>query len=363
MNILFIFESINYKIGGAEKLFYQIIQFFYKKNYKINIITSNYKKNSLKNNINIKRIKSKRSTFFLKAVFSNIYKHRNTDIIITSTYSSCFIAYLFKLLYKKKVIIIIHDVLLDKYKNMYIPFYKKIFYFCIEKIILYLKFDHYIAVSNHTSSQLIKNKIPKNKISIIKNSIEKKDVKTQKNKIKKTKYISFLYYGRYSPIKGLENFLYALYKDGFYKKLDKKIRFYFQIKSISYFSYKNIEKIIKKYNLENIVKLVKNSSKPNLVKRIKSSDFIIYPSLSEGFGYAILESGFLNKKLIVSNKGAIPENVFGNVSFFNPKEYETIQKSILNALDNKFEYIKPKHFSKEKMLFQYEQLINNINYG
>lgn len=78
----------------------------------------------------------------------------------------------------------------------------------------------------------------------------------------------------------------------------------------------------------------------------------IYPSLSEGFGYPILEALSVQTPTIASNLTSIPEVGGDAVSYFNPYSKSDIEDKILKLLDREFY-----DALQDKALNQYERIL------
>jgi|SRR3989344_1159718 len=130
----------------------------------------------------------------------------------------------------------------------------------------------------------------------------------------------------------------------------------------------DLERLIEKLNLGNSVIFTGYLDDATLSAVIKSARLICYPTLSEGFGFPVLE-GFGNQvPVISSNISSIPE-VAGNAAILiNPESVNEIANAVGKVLDNpeqahemvlkgKAQYNK---FSWEKCVNEYLDLYNHI---
>jgi len=82
---------------------------------------------------------------------------------------------------------------------------------------------------------------------------------------------------------------------------------------------------------------------------IASSDLIVAPSLSEGFGSVHTESVAMKKPLLTTYIASIPEVVWGNVKFIQPSSKREIIQAILQReewIENPDYLIPYKDFSR-----------------
>lgn len=101
---------------------------------------------------------------------------------------------------------------------------------------------------------------------------------------------------------------------------------------------------------------------------IKNASLICYPTLSEGFGFPILESFSVRVPVITSNTSSIPEIAGDSAILINPKNKKEISGAIMRVLkDNKlsralvesgFEQVKK--FSWKEAVNEYLNLYNSI---
>ena len=82
-------------------------------------------------------------------------------------------------------------------------------------------------------------------------------------------------------------------------------------------NYRRLTRLAGKY--PEIVKIVPSLPSQQLGTMIKAADCVIVPSLSEGFGYNVLEASSMGIPLVISNAGSLPEIVSGKHQIFQSK--------------------------------------------
>jgi L-malate glycosyltransferase len=95
-----------------------------------------------------------------------------------------------------------------------------------------------------------------------------------------------------------------------------------------------LERMIKEKKLENKIYLL--GFKKDASKFMGAFDAFLLPSLSEAFGYVLLEAGFAKVPVITSKVGGIPEIIENDVTgiLFMPKSAREISSSISKFLNN-----------------------------
>ena len=105
------------------------------------------------------------------------------------------------------------------------------------------------------------------------------------------------------------------------------------------------------------ISIKESVSRNELNKLIVDADYVVIPSIAEGFGFSAVEACDLGKSVIYSNGGSLPEVVFGNcLEFENRSAMDLAQKllSVIQFGDSAFSVIPPKTFEESRML---EELI------
>lgn len=253
----------------------------------------------------------------------------------------------------------------------------------ISKIII--KFLHWltiilshrtIAVSYGLMKQM--NNLPfiNKKITVIHNSTDNVDIMGKDEAVKSLKEINKVFsdevdknnikntiilgsVGELHHVKGYEYSLISLAKiinSENYKNLNKKILYLIFGEGEDR---NNIENLINKLNLRDNVILFGHIKKAS--RYFKAFDIFLLPSISESFGYVLLEAGLASIPCIASNTGGIPEIIEDKVNgiLVQTKNPDDITKAIEYYLQNP-EIIKTfgeKLFNKVKSEFSIENMI------
>jgi glycosyltransferase involved in cell wall biosynthesis len=128
-----------------------------------------------------------------------------------------------------------------------------------------------------------------------------------------------------------------------------------------------LDKLVSKLNLEKCVIFIGYVNEETLGAIIKNAQLVCYPTLSEGFGFPILEAFGAGTPVISSNTSSIPEIAGKAALLVDPENVEEISNAIEKVLGNinlqkdmvkkgKAEY---NRFSWEKCINEYLDLYNN----
>ncbi len=230
----------------------------------------------------------------------------------------------------------IKKILVERNHLDELRFYKGIKDYIKKKIILFLikvyypKSDAIIGISKKLSDDL-KNYINSKVITIYNPSLEEKII--QNNMIKKVKI------NRSKKI---------LLNVGFFEKQKDQLTL---LKSINILKknynnfylllvgdgseYNNLSNYIKKNNLQKFVEIHRKIDNP--VDFFKKADLFILSSIYEGLGNVLIEAIKYRCPIITTNCNSGPMEIIGNGKygdFFNPRDYQTLAKKILNHLKN-----------------------------
>ncbi|MFA5747876.1 MAG: glycosyltransferase family 4 protein [Candidatus Absconditabacterales bacterium] len=385
-HIFFVIDYYFPHRGGLENVFENIIKRLLDKGYKISILTSRFdkklNKNEKKGNLNIYRIGKNRWQFILFSIWKGIgilKKNKDISLIHTSTYGGAIPASLLGRLFKKKVVLTVHEIfgkLWNNYKGNFVGWRYKIF----EKLIFSMPYDIYHCVSFYTMNCIrIYYGIPDRKIKMIYNGVdydfwdikkvENKEIQELKNKYGWENRFVVLYYGHAGKSKGIDYLIQAILK---IVEKNKNILFVFnlidskrteKIKNEIKYLQKNLEikNMLDKDNLKigKNIQIFNGFEKEELRKLVASCDLVIAPSLSEGFGSVHTETVAMGKPLVTTNVASLPEVVRGNVKFISPSRTD----EIINAINKFKNEIENNNFENEmipKKNFSWDETVEKI---
>jgi glycosyltransferase involved in cell wall biosynthesis len=344
MNILF-FTQLFYPslYGGGEYLFFLVAKELVKRGYGVHVIAQRLSGTEVfeqVEGINIHRVGSEISYLGslpqtvrtnLRYLTSAVKKGRkiikesrssikSIDIIHSNTYVPAVSGYVCSKLYSLPHIITFHDVYQASDKKFWknwtvaqqtnVPFYASSLSRIVEGIVLKLNPAVFHTVSNRSKEDLMNFRVKADKIRVIPNGIE--STSYQYNKGSGTDIISIqhnaVFVGRLV----------------FYKNIQTVIRAFRKVIAVVPDARLIIigdgpfkEQLLKEADpiKENVI-FTERVSHDYKVRRIAESSFMVFPSLIEGFGIAIIESFACKKPVLVSNIRPMSDIVKDNHSGF-----------------------------------------------
>jgi len=365
MKILFICENYLPHIGGAEVVFKNLAEGYLKQGHTVSLLTHQLKKTTKRETINgvkVYRVPSfhSRYAFTFLAIFKAISLAKRHDIIQTTTFNGAPPAWLAARLTGKPVVLTVHEIWVGKWKKVTgFSWMKSFVHDLLERAIYLLPFDKYVSVSKATGNDLIKSGIKKNKIEVIYNGLNYQLWDTKNFKEKRIKEIKqelglennsvCFSWGRPGPSKGFEYVIKAM--PGIIKKIPNAVLLLMLGSADQYKDkYQELVELIDKLGIKDKIKMVPSVSYQELGHYVKLADCVVVPSLAEGFGYTTVEAGALDKPVVVSDAGSLPEVVSGKHLIFKSKNVKDLADKVV--MISKGDYLKTK-----KKIFKWDKSI------
>lgn len=222
------------------------------------------------------------------------------------------------------------------------------------------KIDYVLPPSEFYMKKLIKDGIPKDKISYLHNFIDVDafDVKTEDKGYA-------LYFGRLSREKGIINLINA------FAKLDKGTLYIAGDGPEK----EEVEQVIKENKLEKRVKLLGFLNKDEMKETIRKAKFVVVPSIwYENCPYSVIETLCTGKPVIGADIGGIPELVKDNKNGFIYK-YDDIDElaskmkklfeddKLVKKFSEQAKKIAKEQYSKENYYKQIMKIYNKVLKG
>ncbi|MBI2666644.1 glycosyltransferase family 4 protein [Candidatus Woesearchaeota archaeon] len=405
MKILLICENYYPHYGGAEILFKNLAEGFAKKGIKTTVVTHQLKKTCKRENINgveVHRVNSfySRYIFSFVSIIKVVQLARENDIIQTTTFNGAFPAWIAAKLTRKPIVLTVHEVWQGKWQEITgFPRWKSKIHEFLESLIYRLSFDKYFCVSEATKKDLLANtSIPissAEKISVISNGLDydfwnKKNVEKQKIKEIREKYSLtdsdgkkgkdsngktgkntkiFFSWGRPGASKGFEYLIQAM-PAVVEKYPDTILLLMFGSKEKYPQKYAELVKLVQEKNTLisssfnhlniNHIHILESQPYPELRGKVAAADAIVVPSISEGFGYAAREAMALEKPVIVSDAGSLPEVVGGKHWIFQKKNSKDLAEKMFLAAQEKWNFSEPKKFTWEECVEGYVKVYESL---
>ncbi len=323
MRICFVLEYYAPYIGGAETLFKGLAETLVKHGHECHVVTcrlSHTHATEVVNGVVIHRVTVPRSDdryWFSLLAFPMVYRiARSCDVIHTRTYNGAVPALVAAKLLRKPVVITVFEVLGSLWKKVPGMNWLNVrLHALAEKWILRLPFDRYVPISHYTRNCLSLSGTAGGRSAVIypgveanRSTVSHERARSTRRQLGLTNHFVYLYFGRPGFFKGVEHLVSAV------PLIIQKIP---HAKLVLILSreprpqYQQIVSLIESLQLKASIILVESLERKRLLEYIASSDCVVVPSLTEGFGLSCLEACSLGVPVVATDVGAIPEVVFG----------------------------------------------------
>jgi glycosyltransferase involved in cell wall biosynthesis len=352
-------------VGGGEQLYFDIAKGLAEEGYEVRVVTSSSA--GVYGNVPYQGIDTYYYTWkmfcghpIVKS--KDISEHiKWADLVHTTMFTTATKTRLMAKKYGKPCVITIHEVLGNKWFWIEKSKIKALMFDFYERFICRQLFDAYHVVSDATKKDYEHFCGKKRNVIRIHNSIELPDIKeVEKEDIELKEYFelkdgekSFLYFGRPAPNKGvfvLEEAIHILKQEG---KIPSNIKFCWLLAKDPAPQREKLLALMNKHGIMESVKIQNSVKRNELFKLIHDTDYVIIPSITEGFGFCAVEACWLKKKIIYSSGGSLPEVVFGECLMFQNRNARDLADKISSVISNKegvFDLIPEKEFKKERMI-------------
>jgi len=350
----------SFERGGVEIILLNLIKFFLKKKIEIVLITSNFKKGIIKNEIFQSRIVKERSFLIIpdriskaltasKILVNELKKSNHKNTIVLSLQGSSLAILVSKLLGYKIIVRNAEDAISstffaeNKFQSLIVLFLK---------IILYNLSDKIISNSKGSGNSLKKIFIKEKKIFPIYNPYLKKIYKNSRKK----RYKYLLSVGRLTKQKDFNNLIisFSLIKDQIpnYKLIiigDGQLK-------------NELQSLIENLDLKK--RIILTGWKKNLKKYYLSSKLFVLNSLYEGFGNVLIDAINYDLPIITTNCKSGPNEIinYGKGGFLTPiRNPKLLSKQILFCIKN-YKLAQKKSLYAKKNIKKFDCQINCEKY-
>lgn len=356
MNILFVLENYHPHVGGVESVFKDLAEGLVRQGHRVIVVTHHLQGTARKetvNGVSIHRVPCFDSRYWftfmsLPTVF-RFAKH--ADIIHTTTYNGAPPAWLASRLLGKPIIITVHEVLGKRWRTLSDGGQLGgLLHQFLERVILSLGFNNYVAVSRSTARQLAPL-VPEKKIKVVYNGLDysfwdpaSTDGRRVRRQLGTEKKFVALFYGRPGISKGLEVLVRALpaiihnipsFHVVAIMSRDKAYQ-----KRVSM-----IHALARALGVEGHITFLRPVPREDLPSYVAAADCVIVPSLSEGFGFAVAEASAMGKIVVASNVDSIPEVVSGKWVLFEAGNASSLAEAVMQAYHGRYNLTRLRRFA------------------
>ena len=352
-------------IGGGEQLYYDIAKGLLKEGFEVRVVTSN------SGGVTGHKAFEDIDTYYCdwKIMFGHpVVKKKDleehiqwADLVHTTMFTTATKSRRGAAKYHKPCVITVHEVIGDKWEWFVSSKLKAFAFRTYEKFICRQRYAAIHVDSDATKRDFIRFIGERDNLTRIYLGAHMPPPEDYRNlEISFRDYfellpgeIGFLYYGRPAVNKGifvLEEAVNRLNRAG---KLPNNIKFCWILSERPEEDRARLLGLIKTHGLERVIKIKPSTERMKLFKIISGADYVVVPSVTEGFGFCAVEACSLERPVIHSDGGSLPEVVFGRtLSFKNrdPLDLASKLEKVIKKKEEAFDRIPEKQFDTDKMV-------------
>jgi len=369
LKILIVVENFFPHIGGKEKLFCDLAKGLQRQGMEVRVVTSNSGGITGFHQFEGIDVYSYKWFSFADHAIPSIKDLREhvcwADVIHTSTYTAAPMANYAGKIYHKPVLITVLEFLGEKWSWIEPNCFLRIGYRLFERYIVSQKYDYTVCISKATEHDLLKAYTAK-KVKTVYCAIDNLNLVEEDRQglcafagAEENSTI-FLYYGRPGQPKGIFVYLEAI-RLAAPKLAGKNVKFVFILSKEPHKERQRFLRQVQKDGLDSLVAVRDSQPREKLLQYVKSSDFIVVPSITEGFGLTATESCQLGRRVIHSDGGSLPEVVSGDTLSFKNRNSRDLAEKLIYALNGgEFVHTPLKSFSEDSMVQGYLDTYRSI---
>lgn len=352
-------------IGGGEQLYYDIAKGLLKEGFEVRVVTSN------SGGVTGHKAFEDIDTYYCdwKILFGHpvvkkkdLEEHiRWADLVHTTMFTTATKSRRGAAKYHKPCVITVHEVIGDKWEWFVSSKLKAFAFRTYEKFICRQRYASIHVDSDATKRDFIRFIGERDNLTRIYLGAHMPPPEDYRNlPVSFRDYfellpgeIGFLYYGRPAVNKGifvLEEAVNRLNRAG---KIPNNIKFCWILSERPEEERARLLELIKSHGLERVIKIKPSTERMKLFKIISGADYVVVPSVTEGFGFCAVEACSLERPVIHSDGGSLPEVVFGRtLSFKNrdPLDLASKLEKVIKKKEEAFDRIPAKQFDTDKMV-------------
>ena len=375
MKICYVLPHFYPYVGGGERIFYDMAKGLLKKGHEIRVLARNVGLEYLGH----KTVEGMEVYYFpWKSMFGHplipakdIREHIAwCDVVHASIFTPAFPASSLARKYRKPSVLTVHEVRGPKWFWTEDKIHASAFWL-YEQFVCRQPFDVYHAVSKATKRDILRYCGRNKNVVCVYNAVNEMDTSiAEKSSLNLRDYFSlgkqeriFLYYGRPGQPKGIYVYQQAI-RILQQRGVDlSQIRFCFILGAEPANLRRKFIRSIREHGLERIMLVRDSLQREDLCRCILQTDYVVVPSVTEGFGLSALEACQMGKKIISSTGGALTEVVYGDCLFFENRNSGALADCLQRVIekgDAAFDHVPPRSFPYENMVNGIERIYKRL---
>ncbi len=362
MRILFVLEHFHPYIGGAERLFWELSTALARQGHQVGVVTTRFReglpREETLSGVRVYRVDCYNRYFFSFASLPAIRRLlREYDLVHTASYNAALPAWLAARLAGKPVIVTFHEAWGGLWWRLpFANFLQRLAFFCWELLLLRLPFERFVAVSDYTRQELIRQGVAEKKVMRIYNGLDYREFERYPHE--PPAFFTYTYFGRLGMSKGLDLLLPAARQMAL---AHPESRLKLILPTYPKGMYRWVMKRAAVLGLDAHIQLLHNLPKEQLMEEVSRSSCVVIPSYSEGFCFVAAEAVALGVPVVSSQRGALEEVVSGRYTGMAGMSAEALAHALDEAYKGNWQEKPQRRFSLASSVEAYISLYREVN--
>lgn len=344
--VLFVLEYYPPHVGGVETLFGQLAESLAAAGYDVSVVTSRLPgtpAHEVRNGVTVVRVAvprwGTRYWFSVLALPTVLRLARHADVIHTTTYNAAIPAWVAAKLCGVPAVITVHEVFADQWHRLEgVNPVGGVGYRLFEWAVLTLPFARYVGDSEFTRRRLVSRmRVKPAATAVAYPPVDygfwdparhpPRDVKAELGM--RPAAGLYLYFGRPGVSKGIEYLLRAAARVA---KESPGSRLLMLLSRSPAGGHRRVVRMIRELGLTDHVTVKDPVPRAELPGYLRGADLVVVPSVSEGFGYAAVESASVGCRVVATTGHSVEEVVGGSVHLVPPCDPDALAVAIVDGL-------------------------------
>lgn len=367
LKILFVLEYFWPQVGGVEQLFFDLANGLAGRGHQVSIVTSQLPGTARRQRhgeIEIWRVPAaNRLQFVINAVPLALRLARNADVVHATTYAAAFPAALAGVLLRKPTVLTVHEFLGGQWHLLPdVPYGVALAYRVLEAVTVGLPFSRRVAVSRATRNALRQHGVKDRNLRTVLNGTSVAALTDTATAVGNSEEgggsgrRSVCYFGRAGVTKGVEVLIQAFARVA---AAEPATHLTLYLGNHPPKRRSRLARLAER-TLGERVTVRQSVPREQLASHMSACDCVVVPSITEGFGFSVVEACSLPTVVVATDVGAIPEVVFGDHVLVPPCDARAMANGIVDALSGRHLHTEVRDFPVSAMVDGYGSVYREL---
>ena len=356
MKICLVYEYYFPHVGGGEVLTQHLAEGLVSRGHECVVVTARLPGTAASeelNGVRIRRVRVPRQGdrywFTLRSYPAIAAAARESDIIQVATYNGAPAAWLAGRRWGRPVVLFPFEVLDGLWMEVGLNPAAAAAFRMFEKSVLSLPYDAYSCISRYSRSRLLKMGIPAERVFLAYPGVDHRlfnpgagggsDKTRRRLGVDKGDFLC-MYTGRPGVVKGVE---YLIRSFPEIRRRIPRAKLLLILSRQPASRYKQTLKLISRLETDGII-LHDQVPRKQLPLYFQASDCVVVPSLNEGFGFTCVEACSMDRPVVVTDAGSLPEVVYGRYVTVQKRDPAALAAGVEKVFHGQYQVSRPRRY-------------------